>query len=122
MLQLDFDHGKKQYPFKFNPSWLKNDDFNVLVKYQWGILQNEVLCHFSSMNSLLFKLDKLCSLVRSWEVDTNKKVDFALSSIEEAIHLVENDLGVVFSVQIVPGLSKNYSCRSKIFSITRKKL
>ena len=58
ILQLDFDRGKFHYPFKFNPTWLLEDDFNALVSDQWEILSQEVPNHFSSLQALIYKLNK----------------------------------------------------------------
>lgn len=37
VLQLDFDQGFIFYPFKFNPTWLIEDDCNKLVVEQWVV-------------------------------------------------------------------------------------
>ena len=89
VLQLDFELGKVMYPFKFNATWLENVDFISLIKKQWVLLQGMVPPHFSAIKSLLFKLDKLGSLVRTWETDFKKKSEERLCSIEKEIASAE---------------------------------
>lgn len=93
ILQLDFASAKTQYPFKFNPYWLVDGDFNAIVNTQWVLLQEKVPSHFSPLKALQFKLEKLRPLVRSWERVAKKRAVDSIVAIEEEIISLENDLG-----------------------------
>ena len=60
-LQLDFDSGRSFYPFKFNPIWLEDSNFCLLVK--------NFSCNMGSscINRLMFKLQSLKGEVILWE-------------------------------------------------------
>ena len=52
------------YPFKFNHSWLKNEDFNHLIRTEWPIIQlNEQM---DDMKDMYIKLRILKEKVKSW--------------------------------------------------------
>ena len=42
ILQLESPKSKSANMFKFNPTWLVDDEFNSLVKSLWVLLQEEV--------------------------------------------------------------------------------
>ena len=92
VLQLDFNKRKYLYPFKFNPTWLSVDEFNFLGISEWTNLQQVVPSHFSPIYVLIFKLSKLRSIFREWEIIEKKKEDDTLCSIEDEICRMEVDL------------------------------
>ena len=56
-----------------------------MIRKQWVLLQSLVPPHFSVVKSLLHKLDKLRSVVRSWELDYKKKDEERVVLIEKEI-------------------------------------
>ena len=56
-----------------------------MIRKQWVLLQFSVPPHFSVVKSLLYKLDKLRLVVRSWELDYKKKDEESLVLIEKEI-------------------------------------
>ena len=56
-----------------------------MIRKQWVLLQSSVPPHFSVVKSLLYKLDKLHSVVRYWELDYKKKDEERLVLIEKEI-------------------------------------
>ena len=89
ILQLDFVKSFCSYPFKFNPTWLKEDVFNELVLESWGRLYVEALFHLNPMQSLIFKLNKLHPLVIYWKKDMKKENDKSLCEVEGSIQALE---------------------------------
>lgn len=59
ILQMDFDRAFIIYPFKFNPTWLSDEEFNVLIRKEWALLSYASPSHLSPMKALLQKLRKL---------------------------------------------------------------
>ena len=82
---------KTRYPFKFNSTWIKVEDCNALIKFQWALLHSEVLAHLSPLKAVLFKQEKLRPVIRSWEMEAKQKNDELPSSIKKEIHLGENE-------------------------------
>ena len=66
-LQLDFDVSFHYYPFKFNPSWLKDEDFNQLIREQWGLLVEQALVRLNPMECFLWIMNNLRLVVIDWE-------------------------------------------------------
>ena len=78
------------YPFKFNSSSLSVEDFNSFVSAQWALFDAVVPGHFSSFQSLIFKLSKLLGAIIIWEVAEKKKEEALLVSIEEQIRCMDD--------------------------------
>ena len=85
ILPLDFDRGYVSYPFKFKLTWLLEEDFNSLVVEQCGILSLEVPPRLHLMQSLIYKLNKLRTLVVSWEKEMKLKDDNSLCKVGHVI-------------------------------------
>ena len=84
VFQLDFDNKKNcYYLFKFKFIWFLDDDFNNLVVEKWVILSLAASCNLSSMQSLVFILEKLKLEVQGWEREKNTSLDQSLTEIEE---------------------------------------
>ena len=63
-LQVDANHFDSNRPFKFDHSWLKNDDFCLMIRGFWlSVTYPENL---NVMDLLVFKLKLLKKQVTSW--------------------------------------------------------
>ena len=62
-LQLDFDNSLCYFPFKFNPTSLMDEDFNLLVHDKWVCFSSMDPSHLSPMNHLAYISDNLKSEV-----------------------------------------------------------
>ena len=72
------------YPFRFNHTWLRVDDFDYFIRYTWNLN----CCSISESNpiySLLMKLKVLRSTVITWEKKKKFEHKCALVDIEEQI-------------------------------------
>ena len=74
------------YPFKFNPTWLLEEDFNTLVESRWALLTADV----NPMQTFLFKLNKLRPIVITWEKEKFQQANEHLCKIEEDIQYLED--------------------------------
>jgi len=85
-------------PFKFNSNWLKEDNFQKLVKSNWTPLQNsrETLTTVQFMDNL----KKIKNLVIPWEKTKQKEEEKELKSIEDQLEAIYQDFEFGFSTEV----------------------
>jgi hypothetical protein len=63
-LQFEEQKDSLHFPFKFNDAWLKEPDFNLMVRSSWLSMYSWE--YSSPMNMIVMKLKKLKEVVASW--------------------------------------------------------
>jgi hypothetical protein len=81
--QLDFTQSRVAYPFKLNPTWLVEQDFNQIVKEVWG--DPIFLEELDIQLRLVWKLKILKSRIKAWARNTRREKLCKLESLEEDI-------------------------------------
>jgi hypothetical protein len=65
LIQLEMPPRYKVFPFKFNPQWLKDQDFHLLVQTLWN--ESKYLEEEDKQKRLLWKLKDLKDKTKSWQ-------------------------------------------------------
>jgi hypothetical protein len=85
-LQLDsFSHNSKP-PFKFNSTWIKDQDFASLIKQSWNSMSH--WSDSSSIQLLCSKLNNLKKAVISWQRDKKTQLQSELLQIESKMVVI----------------------------------
>ena len=79
------------YPFKFNQSWLDNEDFIQMIRAEWPLIHSN--SSLDAMHDLSFRLRALKEKVKSWT-----KVE-ALKMKDKSVALEEEISSLLFSSQ-----------------------
>ena len=89
---LSFNKDFIQYPFKFNSTWLTEEDFNDLIRDEWDVMCSAPSSSTSPMKSFLHKLRLLQPVVRNWEKSKKRAMSSNICRIETDICTIENSL------------------------------
>ena len=88
LLQLEIDASFDYYPFKCNPSWLKDEDFNQLIHEQWGLLFDHAPENLHPKDYFLWIINNLRLVVIDWERKKKKELNSDLERVEVEIHVL----------------------------------
>lgn len=100
ILQVNRGIHKIQYPYKFNYTWLREQEFNTLIREQWSKLPSKFFDSLSQ--NLVNKIKFLKSIVIKWEIDCKKALKVDIMKIEEEIENIYNS----YSTSIIPLMDK----------------
>ena len=79
------------YPFKFNQSWLGNEDFIHMIRTEWPFIHS--IDQMDAMNDLSFKLRLLKEKVKSWTKVESQKMK------EKSVYLEDEICSLLHSTQ-----------------------
>ena len=84
------------YPFKFNQSWLVNEEFVKMIRAEWPLIRSDN--SMDAMFELSFKLRVLKDKVKSWtKVEARKMKDKSVFLEEEINSLLSSSHSAILS-------------------------
>lgn len=108
ILQIYFDKSFINHPFKFNPTWLKEDEFDELIRKEWALMSDTVLRSTSPVKVFLHKLRRIQPVVRLWEKTKKKSLISDICRLEYDISSIEYHLLYEPGSNILQGDLKNF--------------
>jgi hypothetical protein len=105
VLQLDCVHQRKSYPFKLNPSWIREAEFTRIVSDIWQ--DPKFLQETGCQRRLVWKLQCLKLEIKKWSRNHKKLLTQKLDTLEEDLqNLYQASLVDLQNVDLTDQISK----------------